>query len=481
MSSTTSLVPAQDTTLKDVELRLAPQVWRDTHWVGEVSGHATTRDLLAGELLPKDEPRSVCRIYAAACGDLAQATFGGLPPRSADWEHWFAELRMVARTLSPSRGDGHIVRRALFHGDRLEGPSAPWSHRLRRGFTALLAASLAEPIPALIGEDSGTFHSVDAAWRAHHAGRDNVVHDRVDRLAPSGSGAEPRVGTEARLWPTAWLQPNPLQPRGQLDAAGVQELAASIAAHAAEGGILQPLVITPDGVVVCGHRRLAAARIAGLVHVPVVVHDLSPSRQLEVMLVENIQRQDLSPLEEARAYQRLVDAGSTQAAIARAVGTSTNRVASRLVLLRLDGQVQAHFHRGELPVGLATVLVRVSDPIRQRRLASLAARRGLSVAQLEALVDRAPASHTVVRRSAAASALPADDDPAGGGLSASRQAALDALRARGDRHVSLDELAAAAESVCCRCGMASLPVICAACPLAELLASLLARTVTDAA
>ena len=479
MTTTTSLLPPQDTTVKEIALRLAPDIWRDTHWVGEVSGRATTRDLLAGELLPKDELRSVCRVYAAACGDLAQATLGGVAPRSADWEHWFAELRAAARTLSPARGDGQIVLRALFHGDRLEGPSAPWSHRLRRGFTALLAASLPEPIPALIGEDAGTFHAVDAAWRAQHAGRDNAVYLRADRLAPSDSGAAPRVAADARLWPTAWLQPNPLQPRGQLDAAGVQELAASIAAHAAEGGILQPLVITPDGIVVCGHRRLAAARVVGLAQIPVVVHDLSPAQQLEVMLVENIQRQDLSPLEEARAYQRLVDAGYTQAAIARVVGTSTNRVASRLILLRLDGQVQAHFHRGERPVGLATVLVRVSDPIRQRRLASLAARRGLSVAQLEALVDRASASQTL-GRSAAPSALPADDDPAGGGLSTSRRATLDALRARGNRHVSLGELAAVAESVCCRCGMASLPVICAACPLAELLATLLARTATDA-
>lgn len=455
------------------------QTWRDVHWVGEVSGRATTGDLLSGELLPRDELRSVCRIYAAACGDLAQAVLGGLVPRSPDWERWFTDLRTTAYRLSPAHAGGPIVRRALFHGARLEGESAPWSHRLRRGFTALLAANVAEPIATLIGEDVATFTMFDAAWLKRQPAGNAGGSVRTDHLTRSDSGAVRPSSAKMTMWPVERLRPNPLQPRGELEQAGVRELAASIVAHLDEGGVLQPLLITPDGTIVAGHRRLAAARLVGLVHVPVVVRDLTPAQQLETMLVENLQRQDLSPLELARAYQRLLDAGYTQAGIARAVGTSTGHVASRLLLLRLDAQVQVHFDRGELPVGLAAVLVRVSDPTRQQRLASLAARRGLSVAQLEALLDRVPTSQTG-RRAEACSILPADRDPAGGGLSASREATLEALRARGDRGISFGELAAVAESVCCSCGMASLPVICAACPLAELLATLLARIATDA-
>jgi ParB family chromosome partitioning protein len=99
----------------------------------------------------------------------------------------------------------------------------------------------------------------------------------------------PAVGTQ----PVVILSPNPLNPRGAVDGPGLDELAASIRAQ----GVLQPLLITPDGVVVAGHRRLAAARIAGLDEVRVVVRDLDPVQQQEIMLVENLQRQDLSAIE----------------------------------------------------------------------------------------------------------------------------------------------------------------------------------------
>src|SRR5215468_12677192 len=108
------------------------------------------------------------------------------------------------------------------------------------------------------------------------------------------------------------LSPNLLNPRGDVDSSGLGELAASIGAQ----GVLQPLLVTPGGVVVAGHRRLAAARLAGLQEVPVVIRDLDPVQQQEIMLVENLQRRDLSAVEEARAYQRLLDAGHTLAQLA---------------------------------------------------------------------------------------------------------------------------------------------------------------------
>src|SRR5438132_10566410 len=126
--------------------------------------------------------------------------------------------------------------------------------------------------------------------------------------------------TETR--PIDCLRPNPLNPRGELHPAGLQELADSIRAQ----GVLQPLLVTPAGVVVAGHRRLAAARLAGLSDVPVVARDLDRVQQQEIMLVENLQRQDLSPVEEARAYRRLLDAGHTIAQLARRTGVPSARI-----------------------------------------------------------------------------------------------------------------------------------------------------------
>src|SRR5207302_2048419 len=222
--------------------------------------------------------------------------------------------------------------------------------------------------------------------------------------------ASPASSTETR--PVNDLRPNPLNPRGELHAAGLDELADSIRAQ----GVLQPLLVTPGGVVVAGHRRLAAARLAGLSEVPVVVRDLDAAQQQEIMLVENLQRQDLSPVEEARAYRRLLDDGHTTAQLARRIGVPSARINARLVLLKLDEQVQWMFHRGDLPLRLAAVLLKVTDPIRQRQVATMAARRQLTVPEIERIVDRgAGALQTPLPRSALA-----PDQPEKHGLSPSR-------------------------------------------------------------
>src|SRR5216684_1384476 len=285
-------------TTDEIHISIEPRAWRATRWVGVVAGHATGRDLLAGTWITPDHRNSVTRVYAAACADLAQATLGGLSSRSSTWERWFADLRSTARDLSPVRGNPYVVQRALFHGVRLEGEHAPWVQQLRRGFSALLAASLPEPLPALIGEDLASFHALDAAWCAEHI-RDGDVRAGVDRselearadlsiLDQSRNAAPCYARIETAMWPIARLSPNPLHPRTSLDPVRIQELAASIAAHASQGGILQPLLVTPEGTVVAGHRRLAAALRAGLAEVPVIVRALSPIEQLELQLVENL-------------------------------------------------------------------------------------------------------------------------------------------------------------------------------------------------
>lgn len=473
-------------TTDEMDISIEPRAWRATRWVGAVAGHATTRDLLAGTWISPDHHNSVTRVYAAACADLAQATLGGLPSHSPTWERWFADLRSSARDLSPARGNPYVVQRALFHGLRLEGERAPWVRQLRRGFSALLAAGLSEPVPALIGEDLTTFRAVDEAWCAEHL-RDRQAYTAIGMselealadpsLFDQGHNATSRYATtETVMWPTASLSPNPLHPRTSLEPSRIDELAASITAHASTGGILQPLLVTPDGTVVLGHRRLAAARKAGMVEVPVVVLDLSRAQQLELILTDNIQHEDLSPVEEARGYQSLVKEGYTQAAVARAVGTTTTRVASRLVLLELDNQVQDRVHRGELPVGEGPVLVLLEDAVQQRRLAMLAVRRRLSVQQLRRLVDEARG--TLARRRSPQ--LPPDDEADGAGLSRTRQSLIDALRAKQHQTLTFGHLAAVTEATCCACGMASLPAVCTACPLVDLLSSVLTQPARDA-
>ena len=130
-----AVMPAPSTPVVDDNpptIALAPRRWRDTRWVGQVSGQATTPDVLAGAWVSPEARRTVSRGYAAACADLALATLGGQSPHSAEWDRWFAALRASARELSPAFAGAHVVRRALHHGGRLEGEDAPWAHRLRR-------------------------------------------------------------------------------------------------------------------------------------------------------------------------------------------------------------------------------------------------------------------------------------------------------------------------------------------------------------
>ena len=281
--------------------------------------------------------------------------------------------------------------------------------------------------------------------------------------------ALPLSSTESRT--IVSLRANPLNPRGDLHTAGLDELAESIRAQ----GVLQPLLITPLGVVVAGHRRLAAARLAGLSHVPVVVRDLNQVQQQEIMLVENLQRQDLSPVEEARAYRRLLDGGHTTAQLARRIGVPSARINARLVLLKLDEQVQWMFHRGDLPFTLASVLLKVGDPIRQRQVATLAARRQLSVPEIERIVDRGAGALQVAPPRTSLS----PEEPEKQGLSPSRVVALDNLAQQAANSVTLGELADLFRATCCACGAEDLPTYCTACPMLELVNRVLARPQTS--
>ncbi len=180
------------------------------------------------------------------------------------------------------------------------------------------------------------------------------------------------------------IDPNPEQPRGAVDPAALEELAASVRSI----GVLQPLLVTAgDGgrfTLVAGERRWRAARLAGLREVPVVVTSLAGDELLTAALVENVQREDLSPLEEAGAYARLLAAsGESQARIAERVGKSRSTVANSLRLLGLPAPIRDSLARAEISEGHARALLAVGDPGAREALWRRVVAEGLNVRQTE--------------------------------------------------------------------------------------------------
>jgi ParB family chromosome partitioning protein len=188
------------------------------------------------------------------------------------------------------------------------------------------------------------------------------------------------------------LEPNPFQPRSAMDPARLGELAASIR----ESGIVQPILVRRLGErfqIIAGERRWRAAQQAGLATVPIVVREVADDRLLELALVENIQRQELSPLEEAQAFHRLQDElRLTQEEVARKVGRDRTTVTNTLRLLRLPREVRDLLHAGALDAGHGRALLALEKAEEQVALAREAARKGLSVREVERRVAqmRAP-------------------------------------------------------------------------------------------
>lgn len=184
------------------------------------------------------------------------------------------------------------------------------------------------------------------------------------------------------------IVPNPRQPRQTLDPETLQELAASIR----EQGLVQPLVVTEaeEGYqLLVGERRWRAARLAGLDVVPVVVRDVSPQQMLELALVENVQREDLNPLETASAYQQLVDEfGLTQQQVADKVGKNRVTVTNTLRLLKLPREVKEALLQGEITEGHARAMLRLPSQKDQLDVLETVLKGALSVRQTEQLVRR---------------------------------------------------------------------------------------------
>lgn len=201
---------------------------------------------------------------------------------------------------------------------------------------------------------------------------------------------EPDTPTGAHVLqlPTEALTPNPLQPRHTFDDSALEELAASVKTH----GVLQPILVTKQDnryVIIAGERRWRAAQRAGLPTVPAIVRDVSNLQALEFALIENLQREDLNPIEEARAYQVLADDfGLSQEQIAERVNKSRPAVANALRLLNLPPDIQADIEAGLLSAGHARALLALPSEEEQRRWRDTVLAQGLSVRELEQAIQR---------------------------------------------------------------------------------------------
>jgi ParB family chromosome partitioning protein len=184
------------------------------------------------------------------------------------------------------------------------------------------------------------------------------------------------------------LVPNPQQPRGHIEEAALEELAQSIRSH----GVIQPILVRRLGErveIVAGERRWRAAQRAGLLKVPVTFRDVPDDKLLEVALIENIQRENLNPIEEAQAYRRLADELQlSQEVIASAVGKDRATIANYMRLLRLPVEVRNDLANAALSMGHARALLGLADEAAQRRVAREVVARGLSVRETEALIRR---------------------------------------------------------------------------------------------
>jgi ParB family chromosome partitioning protein len=215
----------------------------------------------------------------------------------------------------------------------------------------------------------------------------------LEALIPSAGEQERPVGGPAEV-PVSAISPNPRQPRHRQDPETLRELADSIREH----GLIQPLIVTqaqgslpgaPRYQLIAGERRWQAAKIAGLPRVPVIVKEATPQQSLELALVENIQRADLNALEEAQAYQQLVEEfGLTQEQVAGRVGKSRVAVTNTLRLLRLPDEAKAALLSGHITEGHARAILALESEDLQAQALRLVMRLGLNVRQTEELTRK---------------------------------------------------------------------------------------------
>jgi len=182
------------------------------------------------------------------------------------------------------------------------------------------------------------------------------------------------------------IKPNPFQPREYFNQTSIEELAQSIK----EKGVIQPLLVRRKGEnyeLIAGERRLRAANSLGLKEIPIIVRDVSDQDSLELALIENVQRESLNPIEEAHAYQHLVDKFQvTQEKISEVLGKARSTITNTLRLLKLPHEIQQEMKNNRISFAHGRALLEIDDANQQRRLAQDIITRGLSVRELESLI-----------------------------------------------------------------------------------------------
>ena len=215
---------------------------------------------------------------------------------------------------------------------------------------------------------------------------DDVVEQ--PKAAPEPEPKQEEVRDAVRMLPIRLIDPNREQPRRTFDEEALKDLAASIASV----GVIQPIIVAESGErysIIAGERRYRASRMAGLEEIPAIVRNWDEQRRLEAALIENLQRDDLNPIEEAMGVKRLMEESSlTQEKVAERLGKSRPAVANLLRLLTLEESVQQLLIEGKLSAGHARALVTV-DKKRQVQLANLTVQQGWSVRQLERICAQA--------------------------------------------------------------------------------------------
>lgn len=224
----------------------------------------------------------------------------------------------------------------------------------------------------------------------------DLYTDAAERLSDTQPGAQQSEKTHStaqdqasgagivpvELDPTL-LKPNPFQPRRAFNEESLQELAASIKEH----GIIQPIIVEKNGdsyIIIAGERRTRAALLAGLERVPVVFREFENSKKLEIALIENIQRENLNPIEEAKAYQEIMQlSGLNQEETAKRVGKSRPAVANAMRLLQLPDDMQTALEKGVLSAGHARAILSLINPADQRVLFTRITEQALSVREAE--------------------------------------------------------------------------------------------------
>lgn len=287
------------------------------------------------------------------------------------------------------------------------------------------------------------------------------------------------------------LKPHPDNPRGDIDPSDPE--IAQLAADIARRNVIEPLVITPDGTILAGHRRRVASIVAGLSEVPVVIRELQKHEFAEEFFIsENMQRQNLSALEEARAISNLRDKLSeewdrkvTLMDLARRLDMPVNTVSLRLYILQLPERVQKLFHLAEVPVMASRQLARLAKyPEEVEAFADRMVTRHISLASLEALVTR---------RLDALNADPNEDNyvprgrtqtrykPHETGIQVppvTRDVAVENLNQKLSGNITVFKIKALLDSVCCSCGMLGNSEVCISCPLPRFVNGIAGRATT---